>query len=283
MLSLSIVTPSFNQAAYLETTIRSVLDQGYPALEYQVMDGGSTDGSVEILRRYGDRLRFVSERDGGQSAALNEGLRRTSGEIIGWINSDDFYAPGALRAVGRHFADHPEVEWLFGRCLIVDGRGQVCRGLVTRYKDFWLRRYSYERLLLENFISQPAVFFRRRLLDRVGLLDPALHYAMDYDLWLRMAAASPPAFLDQVLASFRIDGRNKMSTGFERSFAEELAVAYRAAAGRHRGVMLRKEANRWKLVAAYHLLRLAAPPAAAETAPGPARAPSAPAPPSGAA
>ena len=166
--SMSFVTPSFNQAAYIERTIEAVLGQGYPGLEYQVMDGGSSDGTVEILRRYEGRLRFVSEQDGGQGAAVNEGIRRTSGEIIGWINSDDFYVDGALQVVGRYFAEHPEVEWLYGRCPIVDKAGRVQKGWITNYKEFWMRRYSYRRLLIENFISQPAVFFRRRLFERVG-------------------------------------------------------------------------------------------------------------------
>ena len=120
--SLSVITPSYNQAEFLERTIASVLSQDYPALEYLVMDGGSTDGSVAILERHAaaGKLRFVSQRDAGQSDAVNQGFRRTSGDIIGWVNSDDLYAPGALRAVGEYFAAHPEVEWLFGRCPIVD-------------------------------------------------------------------------------------------------------------------------------------------------------------------
>jgi len=255
--SLSIVTPSFNQAQFLEQTLRSVLEPGYPALEHQVMDGGSTDGSVELLRDWSSRhpqLRFVSEKDGGQSAALNAGFARTSGEIIGWINSDDFYAPGALHAAGRFFAAHPEVDWLCGRCAIVDAQGREQRGLATRYKDLLLRHYSRRWLFLENFISQPAVFFRRRLLERVGPLDESYRYAMDYHLWLRMAEVSRPAFLDAQLASFRSWGENKMSRAWRLAFDEQQRAAREVSGGRHPLWMKLHALNKWKLVAAYALL-----------------------------
>jgi glycosyltransferase involved in cell wall biosynthesis len=252
--TLSIITPSFNQAEFIEATIRSVIDQNYAPLEYWVMDGGSSDGTVDILQRYADRLKYVSEKDGGQSAALNSGFRRTSGEIIGWINSDDCYAPGAFDAVAEYFGAHPEVEWLFGRCPIIDREGQIHKGWVTRYKEFYMRRYSYRRLLIENFLSQPAIFFRRRLLDRVGLLDESYHCAMDYHLWVRMGQVARPAFLDRELAYFRSYGINKMSAQYRRSFAEELDAAKRVANGRHPLLMFLHELNRVKLVVAYDLI-----------------------------
>jgi glycosyltransferase involved in cell wall biosynthesis len=253
-MKLSIITPSYNQAEFIEQTIRSVLDQGHPDLEYLVMDGGSKDGTVEILRKYGDRLKWVSEKDGGQAAALNTGFRRTTGEIIGWINSDDAYAPGAFAAVSGYFEAHPEVDWLYGRCPIIDRQGGVHKGWVTQYKEFWMRRYSYKRLLIENFLSQPAIFFRRRLLDKVGLLDEDYHCAMDYHLWVRMGAVAEPAFLDRELAYFRSYGINKMSAQYRRSFAEELDAAKRVAAGKHPVLMFLHEINRIKLIAAYDLL-----------------------------
>jgi glycosyltransferase involved in cell wall biosynthesis len=254
--SLSVITPSYNQAEFLERTIRSVLAQDYPRLEYLVMDGASDDGSVAILERYAaaGALRFVSEKDGGQSAAVNEGFRRTTGEIIGWVNSDDLYAPGALRTVGAYFAEHPEVEWLFGRCPIVDRDDRPFKGYVTRYKDFWLRRYRYRRLVVENFISQPAVFFRRRLLDRVGLLDPEYHLAMDYHLWLRMGRIAAPAFLDRELAYFRSSGDNKMSLQWRKSFQEDLDAARRVAGDSNRWSVALHRLNGLKLSAAYWLL-----------------------------
>jgi glycosyltransferase involved in cell wall biosynthesis len=253
--TLSIVTPSYNHAEFLEQTVRSVLDQGYPGLEYLVMDGGSTDGSVDVLRRYGDRLRWVSERDGGQAAALNAGFRQTSGEIIGWINSDDFYAPGALEVVGRVFAERPDVQWLYGRCPIVDRAGVETRSLVTRYKEFWMRRYRYERLMIENFINQPTVFFRRSLLETVGPIDEGMRNAFDYHLFLRMAERARPHFVDRVLAFFRVYADAKTSSTFHRSFREEADAARRVAAGRHPVLIALHELNYYKLTAAYSVLR----------------------------
>jgi len=254
--TLTVITPSYNQAEFLPRTVESVLSQDYPGLEYLVMDGASTDGSVAILERYAaaGKLRFVSQKDGGQSAALNEGFRRTSGAIVGWLNSDDLYAAGALRVVAEYFATHPDVEWLFGQCPIVDRHDRRIKDWITRYKAFWLRRYSYRRLLIENFISQPAVFFRRRLLDRVGALDPDYHLAMDYDLWLRMGRVAAPAFLDRELAYFRSSGDNKMSLQWRKSFEEDLAAARRVADEGERVWIALHRLNGVKLSIAYWLL-----------------------------
>jgi glycosyltransferase involved in cell wall biosynthesis len=259
-LSLSILTPSFNQASFIEHTIRSVLDQGYPALEYQVLDGGSTDGTLEVLRSYEGRLRFVSGPDGGQAAALNQGFARTTGDVIGWINSDDYYAPGAFDTVMRIFAERPEVRWLYGRCPIVDRDGREIRAMVTRYKEFWMRNYHYERLMIENFINQPTVFFRRSLLDEVARgappLDEAMHNAFDYHLWLRMAARARPHYVDRVLAYFRVYSDAKTSSNFLRSFREEADAARRVARGRHPVLIALHELNYYKLTAAYRVLRV---------------------------
>lgn len=254
--TLTVITPSYNQAEFLPRTVESVLSQDYPGLEYLVMDGASTDGSVAILERYAaaGKLRFVSQKDDGQSAALNEGFRRTSGAIVGWLNSDDLYAAGALRVVAEYFATHPDVEWLFGQCPIVDRHDRRIKDWITRYKAFWLRRYSYRRLLIENFISQPAVFFRRRLLDRVGALDPDYHLAMDYDLWLRMGRVAAPAFLDRELAYFRSSGDNKMSLQWRKSFEEDLAAARRVADEGERVWIALHRLNGVKLSIAYWLL-----------------------------
>jgi glycosyltransferase involved in cell wall biosynthesis len=254
--TLSVITPSYNQAEFLPRTIESVLSQEYPALEYLVMDGASTDGSVAILERYAaaGKLRFVSQKDAGQSDAVNQGFARTRGEVIGWVNSDDLYAPGALVAVGEWFAAHPESEWLFGLCPIVDRDDRPFKAGITRYKEFWLRHYSYQWLLVENFLSQPAVFFRRRLLDRVGALDPDYHLAMDYHLWLRMAQVAAPAFLDRELAYFRSSGDNKMSLQWRKSFQEDLAVAARVARPGEAAWIALHRVNGWKNSVAYWLL-----------------------------
>jgi len=252
--SISVVTPSYQHAEFIGATLRSVLDQGYPGLELVVMDGGSSDGTVEILRGFGDRLRWVSERDGGQAAALNTGFARTRGEIVGWLNSDDLYAEGALHAVGEHFRANPDVDWLYGRCPIIDREGRPARELVTRYKEFWMRRYSYRRLLIENFLNQPAIFFRRRFLERVGPIDTRYRNAFDYELFLRMGALSRPAYLDRVLAYFRVHREAKTSATFERTFREEVEAAERVSQGRHPLLIALHRVNRVKLTTAYAVL-----------------------------
>lgn len=222
---VSIITPSFNQGAFIEETIRSVLAQDYPDLEYWVIDGGSTDGTLEILKRYEGRLRWISELDSGQANAINKGLRLASGEILAYLNSDDLYLPGALRRVGEYFAAHPEAAWLTGRCRTVDANQQETRRLITRYKNFWLRLRSYRALQVLNYISQPATFWRRSAFEASGLLDESLHYTMDYDYWLRLGGRYRLHVLPQELAVFRLHERSKSGSTASKQFEEQYRVA----------------------------------------------------------
>ena len=200
---ISVVTPSFNQARYLERTIRSVLDQGYPNLEYLVYDGASTDGSVEIIQRYADRLDYwQSQPDGGQSAAINAGWHRANGEILAWLNSDDYYLPGVLRFVGEHFRDHPEVLVLYGTCERVDQGGAYLGFVGTAFR---MRDLLYSR----QIIPQPTAFLRRKVIDSVGPLDPSLRYSMDYDLFIRVAKVSTPSFVARRLAGATVHSEAK--------------------------------------------------------------------------
>ncbi|MBI2755084.1 MAG: glycosyltransferase [Chloroflexi bacterium] len=186
MITFSIVTPSFNQGAYLEATIQSVLEQAYPAIQYMVVDGGSSDNSADVIRRYAERLAYwVSEPDRGQSHAINKGWRRATGEVVAWLNSDDMYLPGTLRRVAQIFDRDAAVGLVYGDCIMLDersGESAPCPAgpptLASLLRD-------------ANGIPQPSAFVRRSILDRVGLLDESLHLAMDYDLWLRVLAVAP--------------------------------------------------------------------------------------------
>lgn len=197
---ISIVTPSYHQAQFLEQTIQSVLSQDYPHLEYLILDGGSTDASVDIIRRYADRLAYwVSEPDRGQSHAINKGFALARGSVLGWLNSDDTFLPGALDTVGTAFRQHPEVDLIYGNFVYTDMEGRPMR----HRKVF--SHISFDQLVFHDYLGQPAVFFRRRLLEQVGPLDESLHYCMDWDLFLRMWQVSRPLHVPRELATYRLN------------------------------------------------------------------------------
>ena len=197
-LSMSIITPSMNQGRFIPETIDSVLTQDVEDREYFVVDGGSTDETVEILRRYDDRVGWVSEPDRGQAHAVNKGIAVTSGDIIGWLNSDDVYAPGALAAARDAFEANPEADVVFGRADHIDAGGNV----VGAYP---VEPVSLDRLRETCTFCQPAVFFRRGVTERWGLLDESLQFCMDYEYWIRLIAGGARFhFLDTVLACSRV-------------------------------------------------------------------------------
>jgi glycosyltransferase involved in cell wall biosynthesis len=200
---VSIVTPSYNQAAFLEQTIQSVLDQGYPNLEYIIVDGASSDSSQEIIKKYEGRLAWwVSEPDHGQAEAINKGLARANGEIVAWLNSDDYYLPGAIAAAVVALNSAPETGLVYGDVLAVDGNGRTINTL--RYRDWKL-----VDLMCFNIIGQPAVFFRKELFDRAGQLDTHYHCMLDHQLWLRMAGLAPIHYVPELWAAARFHAAAK--------------------------------------------------------------------------
>lgn len=234
-MKISVVTPSFNQAVFLERTLRSIHAQrGDFDLEHWVIDGGSTDGSVEILERWADNLQFVSEADRGQSHALNKGIARVTGEVIVWLNSDDILLPGALATVAQYFTEYPDIRWAYGRCKIIDEHDREIRKPITWYKNLLLRRYNYTKLLIENYISQPSTFFRKSFYDEVGGVDESLVYDMDYDLWLRFGRIAPAGVIDAELAAFRFYTECKTGGAIDPTLkvAHDLSRKYAEAIGR---------------------------------------------------
>ena len=178
---VSIITPSFNQAAYLEAAMDSVLKQNYPSIEYIVVDGGSTDGSKKIIQSYSDRLAWwVSEPDQGQADAINKGFKRAKGDIVAWLNSDDLYLPGTVTSAVQVLRENPEAGLVYGDAVSADGAGNLLNEL--RF-DSW----GLEDLLEFNIICQPAVFMRRTALENSGFLDLDYHFFLDHQLWIRIA------------------------------------------------------------------------------------------------
>jgi glycosyltransferase involved in cell wall biosynthesis len=209
--SVSIVTPSYNQAQYLEATILSVLNQGYPNLEFVVVDGQSTDGSQEIIKKYQNQLSWwISEPDLGQADAINKGFRRTSGNIVGWLNSDDLHLPWTIKEAVKIFSDNPEAGLVYGDAVSADSSGKLLNEL--RFEQ-----WDLSDLLMFKIICQPAVFIRRDVLNQVGLLDPSYHFFLDHELWIRIARQSKLIHHPQIWAVSRYHSQAKNVTMAEHA------------------------------------------------------------------
>ena len=219
---VSIVTPSFNQAPFLEQTLRSVLEQDYPNLEYIVIDGGSSDGSLEIIHKYADRLAYwQSQPDQGQTDAINQGFARASGEILAWLNSDDLLLPGAVSVAVRALHEHPEAAMVYGDALLINAEGKTIGKFPAAQTDYRKLRRGYVH------IPQQASFFRADLWRQVAPLDVSFYFAMDYDLWVRLAALAPLVYVPQLWAAFRLHGAGKSIAADDRCWPEMLRVHYR--------------------------------------------------------
>jgi glycosyltransferase involved in cell wall biosynthesis len=219
---VTIVTPSFNQVEFLEETICSVLAQSYPRLEYLIVDGGSTDGSLEIIQKYAQRLAWwVSEPDRGQTDAINKGFARAQGDILAWLNSDDTYLPHAVAEAVAYLQTHPEAGMVYGDANLVDNIGQVIGRFPARQTDYRRLRGGYVH------IPQQAAFFRASLWRQVGPLDPTFFFAMDYDLWVRLAKVSALHYTPRLWANFRLHSHGKSVISDDRCWPEMLRVHYR--------------------------------------------------------
>ncbi|MEJ7804266.1 MAG: glycosyltransferase family 2 protein [Candidatus Limnocylindria bacterium] len=253
-VSITVVTPCLNAAATIGECLASVRSQDHPLVEHVVVDGGSTDGTVEMLQR-AEGVTWVSEPDGGRADAANKGVAMSSGEVVAWLNADDRYEPGALRAVAEAFAASPGAMWATGYCRIIDAEGNEIRRPVTRYKNVLLRRWSLGLYLTQNFVSDPATFVRRAAFDRVGPISSRWRWSHDYDLWLRVAALGPPLVIERELACFRMAAGSLSMTGFEGQFREHTEVA-RLHGGGHRLAVAANAGMSRLIVAVYRLLRL---------------------------
>lgn len=219
---VSVITPSYNQAHFLEETILSVLNQDYSNLEYLVVDGGSQDGSLKIIQKYAHRLAWwVSEKDQGQTDAINKGFGHAKGDILAWLNSDDTYQPGAISQAVAYLQAHPEAGMVYGDANLIDQQGNIIGKFPARQTDYKRLRQGFVH------IPQQAAFFRADLWRKVGPLDPTFYFAMDYDLWIRIARLTPLHYHPQLWANFRLHDSGKSVISDDRCWPEMLRVHFR--------------------------------------------------------
>jgi hypothetical protein len=225
---VSIITPSLNHGRFIEATIESVLSQNYPRIEYIVVDGGSTDNTLEFLARYGSRLQWISEPDQGQSHAINKGFRRARGEVLAWLNSDDIYLPGAVRSAVEHLTEHPDCAMVYGDGYLIDEEGQVTRRFpATEPFDLWKLVYGVD------YILQQSAFFRREAVEAVGYLDERLYWGMDWDLFIRIGKRFRVDYLPKAMASLREHETAKTFSGGTRRLSELVDVMRRHGSRRY--------------------------------------------------
>jgi len=202
-MKVSIITPSFNQGQFIERTLQSVVIQTGAEIEHVVFDGGSTDNTVEILDRFSPPVRWISEKDKGQTDAVNKGICATDGDIIGWLNSDDIYYPGAIAKAVAFFETHQRIDVVYGMADHIDLEDHA-------FEPYPTEPWNFERLKDTCFICQPALFFRRSVIEQHGLLDESIHYCMDYEYWLRLGKAGVRfGYLEEKLAGSRLYADNK--------------------------------------------------------------------------
>jgi len=240
---VTIVTPSFNQVKFLERTIQSVLNQDYPEIEYIIMDGGSTDGSVEIIRKYADRISYwESGNDKGQTDAINKGFFHAKGAIFAWLNSDDTYEPDAIQKAVFYLSNHPDIGLVYGDCNFIDADNRIIGRFNTKQTDY--------RRLKRGFvhIPQQSSFWRAELWHQVKPLDTSIYFAMDYDLWLRLAKISTIKYFPELWANFRLHGDTKTISEDDRGWKDMVKIHYRDGGNFFSPI-----------IAKYYLRKLAAP------------------------
>lgn len=237
----------------IEETICSVLDQkGDFDLEYIVTDAKSTDNTVNIIKKYWKHLTWISEKDTGQSDGINKGLKMSTGDIVAFLNADDLYLKNTLHKVTDFFKKHARYKWLTGFCRIIDKEGKEIRQWISKYKNERLKRYSYNNLLIEDFISQPSTFWRRELLDSVGFLKENLNFCMDYDYWCRIGEKYSLGLIQEYLSSFRFYPDSKTASGYRTQLKEDYSLVTQFTKNPY--ILFQKRLHNLKRLASYRLL-----------------------------
>jgi len=226
---ISIVIPSYNKVKYIRETLESIVSQKYPNLEIIIQDGGSTDGTVEIIKQFAKEhpkiVKWDSKKDKGQVDAINVGLKKATGDILCFINADDIYERESLNKVGKHFAEYPDTPWLAGKGRTIDGEGKERSMLVACYKDLLLKINAYSLLLVVNYLIQPSVFLNRNTYLKYGPFVGTRKYVMEYDMWLKIGKEKMPTVISDCLSSFRITKNTISATLYNKVLVEDYNIA----------------------------------------------------------
>lgn len=222
---ISIVIPSYNKVKYIDRTLKSIVTQTYSNFEVIIQDGGSTDGTLEIIKKYSNRylkfIRYESKKDKGQLDAINKGLKKAKGDIVTFINADDEYTEGAFESVVGHYIENPEALWFAGKGIVIDEKGFEIAKIATMYKNFLLLHNTYYMLLTTNFLMQPSIFLTRSTIKKYGLFTGTNFSVMEYDMWLKIGKDNRPVAINKVLSKFRMERNTKTATSAEVLLKED--------------------------------------------------------------
>lgn len=222
---ISIVIPSYNKVKYISETLDSIINQSYRNIEIIIQDGRSTDGTIEIIKKYATKypslIKYESKKDGGQLTAINTGLKKTKGEIVTFINADDVYAEGAFESVIGHFTENPEALWFAGKGIVINDKGTEIAKLATLYKNFLLSLNTIHCLLITNYLIQPSVFLTKKAIQKYGTFTGTKFSVMEYDLWLKVGKDQMPIVINKVLSRFRLSKDTKTSLNAKKILEDD--------------------------------------------------------------
>lgn len=222
---ISVVIPSYNKVKYIEKTLKSIVNQNYKNYEVIIQDGGSTDGTLQIIKKFVNKypslIKYESKKDGGQLDAINKGLKKAKGEIVTFINADDVYENDAFFVVSEHYKENPDCLWFAGRGIVIDEKDNEIAKLVTWYKSFLLKINKYSLLLVVNYLMQPSVFLTRNVINKYGYLTGNKFSVMEYDMWLKIGKHEMPVVINKVLSNFRLVKNTKTSSNPQKILIED--------------------------------------------------------------
>lgn len=255
--SISIIIPCYNKADFIAETLDSIVNQSYPNLEVLIQDGGSNDGTVDIIAKYAKKypkiFKYESKKDKGQVDAINKGFIKATGEILTYINADDFYTANALIRVGKYFANNPGTLWVAGQGKAVNYKGMEIAEFATWYKTMCLKLNRYFLLLMTNYLYQPSVFFTREAYIKYGPLKGTNEYVLEYDFWLKLGKIKMPAVLRKTLSAFRISGTNISSISYSKLLEDDYNLVQKYT--KNPLVLFLHKINNFGRVATIHFLK----------------------------